>query len=181
MAEITVDIYGKDTYVHSTPPTITFKKTNTKLSISPRGGGFEYKLITNGSLMLNIYSSRKVVFGIFHDTDSPLYSSVFFDNLGDFPFPLSFTGGKNGNFMFKKDDAMRLYDFFADLNEWSPDALASGTAHPDLMAAQQRHSAAATPGLINNKMLFRLSRSTDGGGGGGGGGSRKTRKRKSRK
>lgn len=164
MAEIIVDIYEKDTYVHSTPPTITFKKSNAKLSINPRGNGFEYKIIRkDGSVSMNIYSSRKAIFGILHDTD-PLYSSVFFDNLGDFPFPLSFTGGKNAGFMFKKEDAMRLYDFFADLIEWSPGALASGTAHPDLMAAQQRHTATVTPSA------------------GGGGGSRRKRKtRKSRK
>jgi hypothetical protein len=42
---------------------------------------------------------------------------------------------------FKKDDALKLYDFFAEQMEWSPSALESGTAHPDLLAAQARHSA----------------------------------------
>lgn len=41
---------------------------------------------------------------------------------------------------FTKEDALNLYGFFAEQMEWSPDALKNGTAHPDLLAAQARHS-----------------------------------------
>jgi hypothetical protein len=52
---------------------------------------------------------------------------------------------------FTKADALKLYDFFAEQIEWSPSALESGTAHPDLLAAKARHSAAGRGGGTRRK------------------------------
>jgi hypothetical protein len=147
MAGIIVDYYN-----------IEFPAKNIiagKLSITPRGNGYEFKILRNdGTLIRKEYSLRNNGFSIF--TNSSSNGLYIFEGRWYNDSPL----------FIKKDDAMRLYDFFADLIEWSPAALASGIAHPDLMAAQQRHSAvAATPSA-----------------GGGGSSRRKARKtRKSRK
>lgn len=126
------------------------------LSISSRGNGIEWTVThPDGKLYFKVYEPR---------ID---FREISLSNLGEY----SFIRNRLINpydlkpLMFSSKDGLRLYDYFSEKIEWSPDALASGTAHPDLMAAQQRHSAvAATPSA------------------GGGGSSRKSKKsRKTRK
>jgi len=133
MAEITVDYYTMNTY-----NTNVNKVPSGKLSITPRGNGCEYKIIkSDGTLTMKVYSLRKDGFGITtHESFKGLY--VFRDR---FNIPILDANAQGIHMLLKKDDAMRLYDFFADLIEWSPGALESGTAHPDLLAAKARHSA----------------------------------------
>jgi hypothetical protein len=125
------------------------------LAISPRGNGIEWTVTRpDGKLYFKVYKP-KFDFG-----------EVNMLNGGDNSY---MTGRLTCPFdlrplQYSEKDALRLYDYFCEKIEWSPDALASGTAHPDLMAAQQRHSAMATPSA------------------GGGGSSRKSKKsRKTRK
>jgi hypothetical protein len=155
MAEITVHYYTFNEY-----KTDVNKVPSGKLSISPRGNGYEYTLIVNDGILIRkqYVSFKHEGFSIFTNS----YYKGFYGFDGRLSATIIFPNGQNSPLLFKKDDAIRLYDFFADLIEWSPAALASGTAHPDLMAAQQRHSAvAATPSA--------------------GGGSSRSRKRKTRK
>ena len=144
MAEITVDWYDGTTPLG-------------KVKITPRNNGYEWtKTDSRGKLITKEYCStftRRELSVIIDSVREQGYFRGIFINPSDFR-PIT----------FKKADALKIYDFFIEQMEWSPDALASGTAHPDLLAAQQRHSATATPAA------------------GGGGGSRKARKtRKSRK
>jgi len=156
MAEITVDYYTTNDY-----KTNINREPSGKVSITPRGNGFEYKIVgKDGLFIMKVYALTKGGFSILtHPSLKGLF--VFRDRLTS---TIIFANSNESPLMFKKADAMRLYDFFADLIEWSPGALESGTAHPDLLAAQQRHTVTATPSA------------------GGGGGSRRKRKtRKSRK
>lgn len=126
------------------------------LSISSRGNGIEWTVThPDGKLYFKVYEPR-IDFREISLSNLGEYS--FFRNRLINPYDLK-------PLMFSSKDGLRLYDYFSEKIEWSPDALASGTAHPDLMAAQQRHSAvAATPSA------------------GGGGSSRKSKKsRKTRK
>ena len=141
MAEITVRLTGGG-------------YTNDMLSISSRGNGIEWTVThPDGKLYFKVYEPR---------ID---FREISLSNLGEY----SFIRNRLINpydlkpLMFSSKDGLRLYDYFSEKIEWSPDALKSGTAHPDLLAAQQRHSATATPAA------------------GGGGGSRKRKTRKSRK
>ena len=144
MAEITVDWYDGTTPLG-------------KVKITPRNNGYEWtKTDSRGKLITKEYCStftRKDLTLFIRNNNSAFFRGMFIQ-----PSDFSPTS-------FKKADALKIYDFFIEQMEWSPDALASGTAHPDLLAAQQRHTATVTPSA-----------------GGGGGGSRRKRKtRKSRK
>jgi hypothetical protein len=140
MAEITVRLTGS--------------YRDHMLAISPRGNGIEW-IVTrpDGKLTFKVYETKTD----FRELNlAMLGENSYFRSRLINPYdykPLT----------FNEKDGLRLYDYFCEKIEWSPDALASGTAHPDLMAAQQRHSAVA------------------GGGGGGGSRSRKRKTRKSRK
>ena len=152
MAEITVDCYDSSSE----------SKPSGKVKITPRNNGYEWTVSNSGGLITKHYEPT---FNIRNLNVNIIPGGYSGSDKGHLSGPFTFS---NKTLLFKKDDALKLYDFFAEQMEWSPDALKSGTAHPDLLAAQQRHSAtAATPSA---------------GGGGGGGSRRKGRKtRKSRK
>ena len=142
MAEITVRLTGG------------FK--DYMLAIFPRGNGIEWTVTRpDGKLSFKVYQPT---FDFGEVNLAMLGENSYFRNRLVNPYdykPLS----------FNEKDGLRLYDYFCEKIEWSPDALASGTAHPELLAAHQRHTVTAAPAA-----------------GGGGGGSRKARKtRKSRK
>ena len=130
MAEITVNWYysGNDT------PTGTVK-------ITPRGNGYEWtKTSGNGGDIAIVYcptfnlKELSVILNVREPWRKTELGTSYFTNILINPVdhkPIYFT----------KSDALKLYGFFAEQMEWSPDALASGTAHPDLLAAQARHSA----------------------------------------
>ena len=144
MAEITVDSYDSSSE----------SKPSGKVKITPRNNGYEWiKTDFRGDLITKRYEP----------TFNIRYLGIYISgDKGHLSGPFTFS---NNTIYFNKADALKLYDFFAEQMEWSPDALKSGTAHPDLLAAQQRHTATVTPSA-----------------GGGGGGSRRKRKtRKSRK
>jgi hypothetical protein len=122
MAEITVRLTG------------SYK--DYMLAISPRGNGIEW-IVTrpDGKLTFKVYEPK---------TDFRELNLAMLGENSYFRFRL-INPYDYKPLTFNEKDGLRLYDYFCEKIEWSPDALASGTAHPDLMAAQQRHSAMATP------------------------------------
>jgi hypothetical protein len=157
MAEITVDCYKCGGY-----------KPNGTVTITPRANGYEWTKNTDKytqKLYCPTFNHKEL--GVILSKDETLATgersweeggekmreavrtarigaNSFFRNI--LTNPSDFTP-----ICFTKADALKLYDFFAEQMEWSPDALATGTAHPDLLAAKARHSAAGRGGGTRRK------------------------------
>ena len=125
MAEITI-------------PITTGMWKDSILTVSPRGNGIEWTLRTpNTSLVAKVYEPTVDV--------KELYVSVIGDQSylkKRFMTPWE----PSEPLRFSKENALKLYDYLCEHIEWSPSALESGTAHPDLLAAKRRHSTAAGRG-----------------------------------
>jgi hypothetical protein len=138
MAEITVDCYECGAY-----------ESNGTVKITPRANGYEWTKNT-------LHSTQKIYCPTFNLKEL----SVVLAKSEGRPHgigPYSYFRGILTNpsdskpICFAKADALKLYDFFAEQMEWSPSALESGTAHPDLLAAKARHSAAGRGGGTRRK------------------------------
>ena len=142
MAGITVNYYnygGVGNLPHIPSGTVT---------ITPRGNGYEWTLTPVGT-----YELREKVYcptfnlnqlSVILPRTQPHYDGALKRHIetGGGYFKNILAKPSDGKpILFTNSDALKLYGFFAEQMEWSPDALASGTAHPDLLAAQARHSA----------------------------------------
>jgi len=147
--------------------TITFTIPDTrpdiKVDIKPRGNGIEWEkyVDSTNTTLKKVYIS--IIDGlqlgvVYHGNTS--HVTILVDPITNKPINLS------------EHDAQRVYNYIAQqIEQWHPDALASGRAHPALTAAQERHAATGTASLV-----------TGGGGSSSSSSNRKTRKtRKSRK
>jgi hypothetical protein len=132
MAEITVKYY--DPYGDTSLGTVT---------ISPRGNGYEWTKTGNHGSIEKVYCPTfklKELSVVLPRYESALVGGKLVERGGSY-FRNILTNPSDGKpIYFTKTDALKLYGFFAEQMEWSPDALASGTAHPELLAAQARHS-----------------------------------------
>jgi hypothetical protein len=151
--------------------TITFTipdtRPETKVDIKPRGNGIEWEKYvdpTNTTLKkvyIPIIDGRDLGV-VYHGNTS--HDTILVDPITNKPINLS------------EHDAERVYNYIAQqIEQWHPDALASGRAHQNLLAAQQRHAAATSAATGTASLVT-------GGGGSSSTSNRKTRKtRKSRK
>jgi hypothetical protein len=132
--------------------TIQNSRPESKIELKPRGNGIEWEKYTNETTNQKVYipiiDGRDI--GVVYNGNTS-YVTILVEPLTNKPVALS------------EHDAQRVYDYIGQqIEQWSPNALARGNAHPNLMAAQQRHAEmAGTATLVT---------------GGGGSSSRKTRK-----
>jgi hypothetical protein len=118
------------------------------LTISPRGNGIEWTLRTpNKSLVAKVYEPTVDVKELYVvGVGEHSYLKKRFMSPWEPSEPLRFS----------KEDALRLYDYLCEQIEWSPSSLERGTAHPDLLAAKHRHSAAGRGGRRRTRRSRRL-------------------------
>ena len=147
MAGITVNYY--EVGAHSSA-SAAYTPAGT-VTITPRGNGYEWTL-TPLSPFGHYHNVEKVYCPTFNLKElsvvlprtEPYYDAARQRNIetcGGY-FKDILAKPSNGKpIVFTNSDALKLYGFFAEQMEWSPAALESGTAHPDLLAAQARHSA----------------------------------------
>ena len=147
--------------------TITFTipglRPERKVDINPRGNGIEWEkyIDSTNTTLQKVYIPiiDGLQLGVVYDGETS-HVSILVDPITNKPMNLS------------ENDAQRVYTYIGQLIEqWHPDALEGGRAHPDLLAARQRHA----------EMAGAASLVTGGGGGGGGSSSNNRKSRKSRK
>jgi hypothetical protein len=146
--------------------TIPDTRPEIKVDINPRGNGIEWEKYvdpTNTTLKkvyISIIDGRDLGV-VYHGNTS--HVTILVDPITNKPINLS------------EHDAQRVYNYIGQqIEQWHPNALARGTAHPDLLAAQERHAAATSAATGTASLVT--------GGGGSSSSNRKTRKtRKSRK
>jgi hypothetical protein len=156
MAEITVDCYKCGDY-----------KPNGTVKITPRANGYEWtKNTVNYTNKLYSPTFNHKELGVILSKNETLATGERGWEQGGAHWNEAIRTGKAGansyfrNILrhddftpicFAKADALKLYGFFAEQMEWSPSALESETAHPDLLAAKARHSAAGRGGGTRRK------------------------------
>ena len=143
--------YGEELTAHlieynSSMAEITIRLTggykDCMLSISPRGNGIEWTFTRpSKSLAAKVYEPIVDV--------KELY--VVVDGENSYLKKRFMSPWEANELKFSKEDALMLYDYLSEQIEWSPSALESGTAHPDLLAAKARHSAAGRGGGTRRK------------------------------
>lgn len=151
--------------------TITFTIPDTrpeiKVDINPRGNGIEWEKYVDptNTTLKKVYIP--IIDGlqlgvVYHGNSS--HVTILVDPITNKPINLS------------EHDAQRVYNYIAQqIEQWHPNALARGNAHPALTAAQERHAAATSAATGTASLVT-------GGGGSSSSSNRKTRKtRKSRK
>jgi len=150
--------------------TITFTIPDTrpevKVDINPRGNGIEWEKYVDptNTTLKKVYISMidGLQLGVvYHGNTS--HVTILVDPITNKPINLS------------EHDAQRVYNYIAQqIEQWHPNALARGNAHPALTAAQERHAAATSAATGTASLVT--------GGGGSSSSNRKARKsRKSRK
>ena len=147
---------------------VTVQKSDPerKIQIEPRGNGIEWEHYidstdtTKQKVYIPIIDGRDL--GVMYDGNTS-HVTILVDPITHKPIALS------------ENDAQRVYNYIAQqIEQWHPNALVRGTAHPDLLAAQERHAAATSAATGTASLVT--------GGGGSSSSNRKTRKtRKSRK
>jgi hypothetical protein len=136
----------------------------TKVDINPRGNGIEWEKYIDSTNT----TKKKVYIPIIDGLQLGVVYNGETSRVSILVDPIT-----NDQINLSENDAQRVYNYIGQLiDQWHPDALESGNAHPDLLAARQRHAEmAGTASLV-----------TGGGGGGSSSNNRKSRKsRKSRK
>lgn len=115
-----------------------------KVTITPRGNGYEWTKTGNHGSIEKVYCPTFKLNQL--SVVLPKYENIMIagksvERAGSY-FRNILTNPSDGKpICFTNTDALKLYGFFAEQMEWSPDALESGNAHPELLAAQARHLA----------------------------------------
>jgi hypothetical protein len=115
MAEFTVDYVDYD------------EKIIGKLTVTLRGQGYEWK--TTGTYLILEYHPK------FHMNTMSLF--LMSPRRISYFRQLFINPDNSRPIYFKTEDAMKIYNFFIEHIEWSPESIAAGTAHPNLMAAKR--------------------------------------------
>ena len=103
-----------------------------KFTLSLRGNGYEWKTTGYPKLLGYCPNIHNINISLFLHGSVCSFMDIFNNPYDGKPI------------FFNEDDAMKIYDMLIEHIQLSPEALAAGTAHPNLKAAERRFTLATT-------------------------------------